>query len=232
MEKLPIRRSGQAAKINNNLYLLEQSVWQNNFMMYGVDEVGRGCIAGPVVVVAAMLHKNQQHPLLIDSKKLSRSELELMYDWLQTRSIFSVSIGSPRMIDKHNIYQATAQHMRQALLHLFAIAPAPKLIAIDAMPLHLGNTPYADIKIESMIQGESKSASIAAASILAKVTRDRIMMRMEQSFPGYGLAAHKGYCTKLHQTTVQQLRPTVIHRRSFLSWLNKDQTNEQKTIFC
>lgn len=232
MEKSPIHRSGQAAKINNNLYLLEQAAWQNDFIMYGVDEVGRGCIAGPVVVVAAMLQKNQQHPLLIDSKKLSKPELLLMYEWLQPRSIFSVSIGSARIIDRHNIYQATAQQMRQALLHLLAIAPTPQLIAIDAMPLRLNDTPYSNIPIQSMIQGESKSASIAAASILAKVIRDKIMVRMEQNFPGYGLATHKGYCTKLHQTNIKHLHPTVIHRTSFLSWLNKDTTNEQQTIFC
>lgn len=226
-------RSGQADSINETLYLLEQPLWDQGMFMYGVDEAGRGCMAGPVVIAAAMLHQNVKHKLLVDSKTLSHKELAYMYDWLQDKCHFVISTGSPRIIDRHNIYQTTAQHMRHALLHLLITAPhRPALIAIDAMPLNLHNSPYDDIKISSIIKGDSKSASIAAASILAKVTRDRIMTRLETSFPGYGLAVHKGYCTKIHQETVTALRPTIIHRTSFLSWLKQDQTHEQKSIFC
>lgn len=225
-------RSGQADSINETLYLLEQPLWDQGMFMYGVDEAGRGCLAGPVVIAAAMLHPNIKHALLVDSKTLSPKELVYMYDWLQGKCNFTISIASARMIDRHNIYQTTAQHMRHALLQLLVTAPQrPTLIAIDAMPLSLYNTPYQDIEIRSIIKGDSKSASIAAASILAKVTRDRIMERLEASFPGYGLATHKGYCTKMHQETITALRPAIIHRTSYLSWLKKDQTDEQKSIF-
>lgn len=232
MKKLSIRRSGEGTPINNNMYLFEHAAWENNSVIYGVDEAGRGCMAGPVVIAAAMLHTHQQHPLLIDSKLLTQTELTTMYQWLQSRAVFSVSIASPRLIDQHNIYRCTAQQMRQALLHLLMIAPQPQQILIDAMPLNLHNTPFATIPLTSMIKGESKSASIAAASIIAKVTRDRIMKNLETTFPGYGLAQHKGYCTKQHQQTVKHLHPSIIHRKSFLSWLTKDTTHEQQTIFC
>lgn len=226
------RRSGQADNINETLYLLEQPLWDKGMSMYGVDEVGRGCLAGPVVIVAAMLHHNVKHSLLVDSKTLSSKELTYMHDWLQDKCYFSISIASARIIDKYNIYQTTAQQMRHALLHLLAITPQqPTLIAIDAMPINLHNTPYQEIEIRSIIKGDSKSASIAAASILAKVTRDRIMTQLENSFPGYGFATHKGYCTKMHQEAIIALQPTIIHRTSYLSWLKKDQINEQKSIF-
>ncbi len=129
-------------------------------------------------------------------------------------------------------YQATAKHMRLALLHILSNSVRPDLIAIDAMPVNLQNTPYSDIEISSMIQGESKSTSIAAASIIAKVTRDMIMTRMENSFPGYGLNQHKGYCTPNHKKITLTLKPTIIHRKSFLEWLTKDNTHDQQSIFC
>lgn len=225
------RRSGQADSINETLYLLETPIWNQGGFMCGVDEAGRGCLAGPVVIAAAILHPNTKHPLLVDSKTLSPKQLEHMYQWLQDKCRFTVSIASARMIDKYNIYQTTARHMRQALLHLLATTETPMLIAVDAMPLSLKKTPYQNIEMQSIIKGDSKSASIAAASIIAKVTRDRIMARLEHSFPGYGLATHKGYCTKAHQESVVKLRPAVIHRTSFLSWLSKDQTDEQRSIF-
>jgi ribonuclease HII len=121
--------------------------------------------------------------------------------------------------------------MRSALLHLLEQSPKPDLIAIDAMPVKLDKTPYGDIEIISMIQGESKSKTIAAASIIAKVTRDRIMARMEKSFPGYGLAQHKGYCTKLHQENTLTLKPTIIHRNSYLTGLMGDDSHDQQSIF-
>lgn len=214
-------------------YSLEKTMWQQGLSLCGVDEAGRGCMAGPVVIAAVILATNTKHELLIDSKKLSPQQLDMMYDWLSTRCIFSISTASARIIDQHNIYQATAQHMKSALLHLLATnMHNPGMIAIDAMPINLGQTPYAHIPIVSMTQGESKSISIAAASIIAKVTRDRIMQRMQESFPGYGLATHKGYCTKLHQSSVLTLQPSITHRATYLNWLIKDQSHEQQTIFC
>jgi ribonuclease HII len=234
MKKHPKHRSGQADSIKLSSNKFETTAWQTGQLVCGVDEAGRGCLAGPVVVAAAILHPNTSHPLLVDSKTLSKKELLFMFDWLQDKCTFAISTGSVRAIDKHNIYQATALKMRCALINLLATTPQlPTLIAIDAMPLRLQNSPYHEIEIISMIKGESKSISIAAASILAKVTRDKIMSRTEKSFPGYGLEIHKGYCTKMHQESIRKLRPAVIHRTSYLSWLTKENTeHEQQSIFC
>lgn len=231
MKKSSKQRSDAIYK-EKNFYPIEKHYWIENKTICGVDEAGRGCMAGPVVVAAAILKVNTEHKLLIDSKKLSAKELVFMYNWLLDKCIFSVGITSPRMIDKHNIYQATARQMRLTLVHILSKASRPDLIAIDAMPLNLDNTPYQEIEIQSMIQGESKSASIAAASIIAKVTRDMIMARTEKSFPGYGLEKHKGYCTLEHKRNTLTLQPSIIHRDSFLSWINTGNNDEQRSIFC
>lgn len=230
--KKSLKQRSSPQNNNNKLYPLEKSLWKENKIICGVDEVGRGCMAGPVVIVAAILKPHTEHKFLIDSKKLSQDQLQFMYHWLLDKCTYSVSIASPRIIDQHNIYQATAKHMRLALLHILSNSVRPDLIAIDAMPVNLQNTPYSDIEISSMIQGESKSTSIAAASIIAKVTRDMIMTRMENSFPGYGLNQHKGYCTPNHKKITLTLKPTIIHRKSFLEWLTKDNTHDQQSIFC
>lgn len=231
MKKTPEQRSS-AINDNTKLYPLEKKYWEENKIVCGVDEAGRGCMAGPVVIASAILHPNTKHELLIDSKKLNSKQLQYMYNWLLDRCIFSVSIASPRLIDRYNIYQTTAKQMRIALLHILHNSMRPDLIAIDAMPLTLQNTPYSDIEVVSMIQGESKSISIAAASIIAKVTRDMIMCRMEQSFPGYGLDKHKGYCTPVHKKNTVLLKPSIIHRNSYLEWITKGNNDEQKSIFC
>lgn len=230
MKKTPKSRSSATSE-HKKLYPLEKHYWKENKIICGVDEAGRGCMAGPVVIAAAILKPNIKHKLLIDSKKLDQKQLQFMYNWLQDKCIFSISIASPRLIDQYNIYQTTAKHMRLALLHLLNKSAHPDLIAIDAMPIHLQNTPYHDIQITSMIQGESKSTSIAAASIIAKVTRDRIMTQTETSFPGYGLEQHKGYCTPLHKQNTLTLKPTIIHRNSYLEWINEN-NDEQQSIFC
>jgi ribonuclease HII len=230
MKKMSKRRSSRPVH-DKKLYPLENFYWNENKTICGIDEAGRGCMAGPVVIAAAILKPNTKHELLIDSKKLNPQQLEFMYYWLLDKSIFSISIGSPRVIDQHNIYQTTAKQMRSALLHILEQSPTPDLIAIDAMPLKLDKTPYSNIEIVSMIQGESKSTSIAAASIIAKVTRDKIMVRLEKSFPGYGLAQHKGYCTKLHQQSTLFLKPTIIHRNSYLTGLMGDDSHDQQSIF-
>lgn len=231
MKKTPEQRSSQTTN-NKKLYPLEKNYWKENKIICGVDEAGRGCMAGPVVIAAAILKPNTKHKLLIDSKKLDQDQLKFMYTWLLDKCTFSVGIASSRLIDQHNIYQATAKQMRLALLHILHNSVRPDLIAIDAMPINLQNTPYGDIEIISMIQGESKSTSIAAASIIAKVTRDMIMTRIETSFPGYGLHQHKGYCTATHKKNTLSLKPTIIHRKSYLEWLIEDNTHDQQSIFC
>lgn len=229
MKNTPNKRSDRLISV----YQHEKTAWKSGSLIFGIDEAGRGCMAGPLVVAAAMLNPNKKHPLLIDSKKLSKDELLTAFAWICKNAIFTTSIASPREIDRYNIYQTTKLYMRKVCLNLITSAKQlPSLIAIDAMPLDLKNTPYANIAMLSMIQGESKSASIAAASIVAKVTRDAIMQRMDQQFPSFKIAEHKGYCTKTHQQNVTAFQPSIIHRTSYLSWMHKDSADEQKSIFC
>ena len=124
--------------------------------------------------------------------------------------------------------------MKQALLNILVKHSniAPSLILIDAMPLTLHATPFEKIPIMSFTQGESKSASIAAASIIAKVTRDKIITRMAQTFPNYGLQLHKGYGTALHQQNLIKFKPSILHRETFLKNFLTDKNNEQQSIFC
>ncbi|MBI2344556.1 ribonuclease HII [Candidatus Dependentiae bacterium] len=231
MKKSSKQRSNAISK-DKKLYPVEKHYWKENKIVCGIDEAGRGCMAGPVVIAAAILKPNTKHKFLIDSKKLTDKQLIFMYNWLLDKCIFSVSIASPRLIDQYNIYQTTARHMRLALLHVLNNSTRPNLIAVDAMPINLQNTPYHDIEIVSMTQGESKSTSIAAASIIAKVTRDKLMLRLETSFPGYDLNKHKGYCTSLHKKNTLSLKPSIIHRNSYLEWILLGNNNEQQSIFC
>lgn len=220
-------------KNNLQLYEYEQKFWSENLSICGIDEVGRGCLAGPVVTAAVILQPESYHPLLKDSKLLTQKSMQVVYDWLLGHSIFNVAISGSRIVDKKNIYQATALTMKQALLHLLSKTEQPSLILIDAMFLHMANTPYKDIEQRSLIKGELKSASIAAASIIAKVTRDTILRRMHKSFPGYNLQQHKGYGTAEHRNMLNVHKQSIIHRSTFLKnialW-EKD-TYEQATIF-
>lgn len=221
-------------KINLQLYEYEQKFWNTNLLVCGVDEVGRGCLAGPVVTAAAILHPQQYHPNLIDSKLLQPDMRDDVYNWLIQHSTFAIAINSHRIIETQNIYKATQLTMKQSLLHLFAKATTlPSMILVDAMPLLLDNTPYHSIPRESLIKGELKSASIAAASIIAKVTRDRIMQRMHQSFPSYNLKQHKGYATAEHQALLMKHQPSIIHRKTFLkNFPYQKDLHEQTSIFA
>ena len=214
------------------MYKFEQEYWDKSLQVCGMDEVGRGCLAGPIVTCAVILNENVYHPNLIDSKKLSPAQLLKMHSWLMEHCSYNIGISSPRIIDRHNIYQATAKTMKTALLHLFAkTAHLPSLILIDAMPLTLISTPYENIEIQSFTQGESKSASIAAASIIAKVTRDAILKRLHETFPSYGLAQHKGYGTTEHQTALRSHQASIIHRQTFLKNFLTEPHHEQQSLF-
>lgn len=221
-------------KINFRLYEYEQKFWNENLLLCGIDEVGRGCLAGPIVTSAAILHPNSYHPNLIDSKLLDPETMQDVYRWLMKNCNYNIAINSARIVDNKNIYKATQATMKSALLHLLATTPTqPSLILVDAMPLLLNNTPYHTIPTESLIKGELRSASIAAASIIAKVTRDTIMQRIDLSFPRYNLKQHKGYATPEHQSLLKQHQPALIHRKTFLKKLmvyQKD-LHEQTSIF-
>lgn len=214
--------------INKNMYKFEHEYWSKSLQICGMDEVGRGCLAGPIVTCAVILNENVYHPDLIDSKKLSPIKLIKMHAWLIQNSSHSVAISSARIIDQVNIYQATAKTMKSNLMHFFStLNKLPELILIDAMPIKLSSTPYDKIEIQSFTHGESKSASIAAASIIAKVTRDLILKRLDETFPSYGMAKHKGYGTAYHYASLKLHQASIIHRQTFLKNFLLEQQHEQ-----
>ena len=204
----------------------EKSAWADQGYIIGIDEVGRGCSAGPVVAAAAMLHPNAKHKLLQDSKMLTQDELKTAYTWIIQHSWYGIGIVSHTHIDTHNIYKATQCAMTRALAQLKATAGhTPKTIVVDAMPI---NQQSFQAETLYFIKGESKSTSIAAASIIAKVTRDRLMKEMSASFPAYNLCQHKGYTTAEHQKALNDYGPSLIHRLTFIPTLD---AHEQQTFF-
>lgn len=202
-------------RFNKNYF--EAQAWQENRLICGIDEVGRGCLAGPVVTAAVILFPHKNSRLVKDSKLLKQEELQAAYRWLIKNCWYSWGIISSRGVDIHNIYQATLKAMKRAVMQLFAYCPTkPDKILIDAMPLSLHDTPYNEIDVIHFPFGERKSSSIAAASIIAKVKRDELMHTMDPLFPQYQLGKHKGYSTKLHQEAVRIHGRSIIHRMKFL----------------
>lgn len=175
----------------------------------GIDEVGRGPLAGPVVACAVILPKDCDILWLNDSKKLTAKKREELYDVILEGAV-SVGIGmaSPERIDEINILQATYEAMRQAIGNL---SVKPHLLLNDAVTI-----PNVEIPQVPIIKGDAKSISIAAASIIAKVYRDRLMVQYDEIFPGYGFAGNKGYGSQAHMDAIRTLGPTPIHRRSFI----------------
>lgn len=174
----------------------------------GVDEAGRGPLAGPVSVAAVILPPHFYLAKINDSKKLSAKVREALYETITAQAIAVAHVFiEPETIDRINIYQATVQGMYQALQSL---RPAPEAALIDAVPLERLTIPS-----QSLIKGDALSASIAAASVIAKVKRDRLMDEWELRYPGYGFAQHKGYGTAQHLEAIRRLGPCPIHRKSF-----------------
>ena len=175
----------------------------------GIDEVGRGPLAGPVVAGAVILPKSCDILYLNDSKQLSEKKREELYEVIMEKAV-STGLGfvTPRRIDEINILQATYEAMRMAIGEL---DPSPDLLLNDAVTI-----PGVTIRQVPIIKGDAKSISIAAASIIAKVTRDRLMTEYEKTYPGYGFASNKGYGSAEHIAAIQKLGPTPIHRRSFI----------------
>ena len=176
----------------------------------GIDEAGRGPLAGPVAAGAAILPKDCQILYLNDSKKLSESRREELFLEIKEKAIaWSVGIVGPERIDEINILQATYEAMRQAISKL---DPVPQVLLNDAVTI-----PGVAIPQVPIIKGDAKSVSIAAASILAKVTRDHMMEEYDKDYPEYGFAKHKGYGTPAHITALKEFGPTPIHRRTFIT---------------
>ena len=176
----------------------------------GIDEAGRGPLAGPVVAAAAILPQRFRHKTLDDSKKLSPGQREVIYAELtaQAEICWAFAVVETEEIDRINILRATHQAMRRAVA---ALTTMPDHVLIDGLPVH----PF-PIPQTALVGGDALSFSIAAASVIAKVTRDRIMVEMDQRHPGYEFAQHKGYGTALHLARLKQHGPCPIHRRSFL----------------
>ena len=178
-------------------------------MICGIDEVGRGPRAGPVCAAAVILPRDCEILYINDSKKLSEARRESLYDEIMEKAV-AVGLGfaSPEKIDEVNILQATYIAMRQAIAEL---AVAPDLLLNDAVTI-----PEVSVKQVPIIKGDAKSISIGAASIIAKVTRDRLMKEYDAIMPEYGFAQNKGYGTKEHIEALQKYGPSPIHRKSFI----------------
>lgn len=175
----------------------------------GIDEVGRGPLAGPVVAGAVILPKDCDILYINDSKQLSEKKREELYDVIMERAIATgIGYATPERIDEINILQATYEAMREAIN---ALGVTPDLLLNDAVTI-----PGLSMKQVPIIKGDAKSMSIGAASIIAKVTRDRLMVQYDDVFPGYDFAGNKGYGSAKHIEAIKTLGPTPIHRRSFI----------------
>ncbi|MBB63822.1 MAG: ribonuclease HII [Waddliaceae bacterium] len=193
-----------------SLWTFESAAAANGFrVIAGVDEAGRGPLAGPVLAAACILPESIYLPGLDDSKKLSPAARERLFHQITNDPSISVGVGiaDHHLIDDINIYQATIQAMLRAV---DALSPQADYLLVDGLQL-----PHPLIKGEKIIKGDSKSLSIAAASIIAKVTRDRMMLEYDAQWPEYGFAKHKGYGTAAHRKAIEELGPCPIHRMSF-----------------
>lgn len=197
-------------------------------LICGIDEAGRGPLAGPVAAGAAILPKDCTILYLNDSKKLSEKRREELFLEIKEKAVaWNVGTASPARIDEINILQATYEAMREAVAGLLAV---PDILLNDAVTI-----PGISIRQVPIIKGDAKSVSIAAASVLAKVTRDHMMAEYDQMFPEYGFAKHKGYGTPAHIAAIKELGPTPIHRRSFIknfascpvSWIDRSQNDTE-----
>ena len=179
-------------------------------LICGIDEVGRGPLAGPVVAGAVILPKDCRILFINDSKKLSEKKREELYDVIEKRAVSAqVGIVSPARIDEINILQATYEAMREAIGKLGC---TPDVLLNDAVTI-----PGVDLPQVPIVKGDAKSISIGAASIFAKVTRDRMMVEYDAQYPGYGFASNKGYGAAAHIAAIKKAGPCPIHRMSFLT---------------
>jgi len=192
-----------------DLLFFERQTRSNGFQMVaGIDEAGRGPLAGPVVAAAVILPAGLRIKEVNDSKKLSPDTRERLFDVIMSQALsVGIGMGSPELIDRINILQATLYAMLEAVSQL---APQPDYILIDGISSINSPIPQKTIK-----KGDSLSLSIAAASIIAKVTRDRLMRELDGIHPGYGFSGHKGYGSALHMDAIRRLGPSPVHRLTF-----------------
>ena len=193
-----------------DMWKIEQGHFDNGVkLICGVDEAGRGPLAGPVCAAAVILPPNAEIPGLNDSKKLSDKKRREIYPIIKEQAIaYGIAFADHNEIDEINILQATYLAMERAINQL---SVKPELALIDG-----NRAKDFGIPVETVIHGDSLSASIAAASVLAKVTRDDVMLQMAEEYPGYGFEIHKGYGTKAHYAALTEKGPSPIHRMTFL----------------
>ena len=193
-----------------DLWLYEREAFDAGIkLVCGVDEAGRGPLAGPVCAAAVILPPGLEIPGLNDSKKLTDKKRRELYDIMIEQAVsYGIAFASEQEIDEINILQATFLAMERAMQKL---SPQPELALIDG-----NRTKDFGLPVRTIVKGDSLSASIAAASILAKVTRDRLMEEYDAQYPQYGFAVHKGYGTKRHYETLREFGPSPIHRKTFL----------------
>lgn len=223
------RRQKLAAKERERFYQMQcyerQYYGEGAKYIAGVDEAGRGPLAGPLVIAAVILPEEIFISGLNDSKQLSASKRDRLYDEILSKALaVSVNIVSVSNIDELNIYRATQQGMAEVLLHLDI---KPDVALIDAMPVEAG-----DIQTVSLVHGDALSVSIAAASIVAKVTRDRIMEKLAVLYPAYGFAGNKGYGSREHMQAIDYEGATKWHRRSYepVKSMNLEAVEKQENI--
>ena len=188
---------------------------KGNVVIAGVDEAGRGPLAGPVVAAAAILNVDDDFIYLNDSKKVTPKRRDILYNDIMNRTIYGIGIVSAEEIDEMNILQATYKAMRMAIDKL---SKRPEVLLPEVLLNDAVIIPGIDESIhqEKIIKGDAKSVSIAAASILAKVTRDRYMEELGEKYPEYGFEKHKGYGTKAHIEAIKKYGITPEHRKTFL----------------
>lgn len=223
MTKKEERLKKQQEKLQEELARLEgmkhyEKTYRSCGVLCGIDEAGRGPLAGPVVAGAVILPEDVKILYLNDSKKLTQRRRELLYDEIMEKA-FAVGVGvvSHQRIDEINILQATYQAMQEAVAKLSIV---PDVLLNDAVTI-----PKLTQKQVPIIKGDAKSISIAAASIIAKVTRDRMMQAYDAQYPGYGFASNKGYGSKAHIEAIKALGPCEIHRRTFLRNILENKTD-------
>jgi ribonuclease HII len=188
---------------------LENALRRAGFVyVAGVDEVGRGCLAGPVVAAAVVLHPDRHIPGVCDSKAVPAAERERLYDMIIARALaWAVGEADPSEIDRINIHQASLRAMQRAVI---ALVPLPDFVLVDAF-----RVPDLPMAQRGVPHGDRRCSAIAAASILAKVTRDRQMLELHARDPRYGFDRHKGYATADHLEAVARFGYSAVHRRSF-----------------
>lgn len=193
-----------------DLYKYENELYDKGISYIGgVDEVGRGPLIGPVVAACCVLPKDFYLEGLNDSKKLSEKKRNIFFDYIKEHAVcYGIGIISPEVIDKVNIYEATKLAMYDAIKQVREKVNLEHVL-VDAMPLSL------DIDVTPIIKGDAKSASIAAASVLAKVTRDRMMIELDSKYPMYGFKSHKGYPTKKHLEAIEKYGLIDGYRKTY-----------------